>query len=74
MKKNECKTGYQVRARFLITLHQKDRALLELIRLSLGVGIIFTGSNDLLQLQVASVKELQVIINHFDSYPLITQK
>jgi len=55
-------------------LHQKDRALLELIKASLGVGQIYKHGKDSIQLRVSSVKDLLVIIDHFDKYPLITQK
>jgi hypothetical protein len=48
--------------------------LLELIRTSLGVGQIYKHGKDSIQLRVSSVKDLQVIIDHFDKYPLITQK
>jgi len=67
-------TGWHVKPVFKITLHQKDRALLELIRASLGVGQISKHGNDSIQLRVSSVKDLQVIIDHFDKYPLVTQK
>jgi hypothetical protein len=47
---------------------------LELIIASLGVGQIYKHGKDSIQLRVSSVKDLQVIIDHFDKYPLITQK
>jgi hypothetical protein len=55
-------------------VHQKDRALLELIKTSLGVGQIYKHGRDSIVLRVGSVKDLLVIIDHFDKYPLITQK
>jgi hypothetical protein len=55
-------------------LHQRDRALLELIIASLGVGQIYKHGNNSIQLRVLSINDLQVIIKHFDKYPLITQK
>jgi hypothetical protein len=48
--------------------------LLELIRTSLGVGQIYKHGKDSIQLRVSSVKDLQVIIDHLEKYPLITQK
>jgi hypothetical protein len=47
---------------------------LESIRASLGVGQIYKHGKDSIQLRVSSIEDLQVIINHFDKYPLITQK
>ena len=55
-------------------MHQKDRALLELIKTSLGVGQIYKHGRDSIVVRVGSVKDLLVIIDHFDKYPLITQK
>lgn len=56
-------------------MHQKDRALLEMIRAYFGgVGEIRKHRKDSIQFQVLSVKDLAVIIDHFDKYPLITQK
>jgi hypothetical protein len=46
---------------------------LELIQSSLGVGRIYV-QGDEIQLRVSSIKELKVIINHCENYPLITQK
>lgn len=59
---------------FSIKLHKKDRALLESISSNWGVGRIYDRAQDQVELRVYSVKELQVIIAHFDLYPLITQK
>jgi LAGLIDADG endonuclease len=47
---------------------------LELIGSKLGVGSIYKHGKDSIQLRVQSNKELEVIVSHFDSYPLITQK
>jgi len=55
-------------------LHQKDRPLLELIKNYLGVGNIYKSGKDSIRLRVHSRKDLAVIINHFDKYPLISQK
>ena len=74
-----CKIDWEIRAIFIINLHSKDSAPLaagelELIKSSLGVGRISKQGKDSLQYLVTSVKELEVIIDHFDKYPLITQK
>jgi hypothetical protein len=49
-------------------------ALLEQIQFTLGVGKIHKHSQNSLQYRVESVKELQVIIDHFDKYPLMSAK
>jgi hypothetical protein len=46
-----------------------------MIRASLGgVGNITKQGNDLIRFRVSSTKDLKVIIDHFNKYPLITQK
>jgi len=59
---------------FSITLHIKDLLLLESIRNSLGVGNISKSGKKALIYAVDSIKDIPVIINHFDKYPLVTQK
>ena len=39
-----------------------------------GVGIIIKHGETTLQYLVRSIKDLDVIISHFDAYPLISQK
>jgi hypothetical protein len=74
-KNNKCKTGYGPQACFQIGLHEKDRALLEMFRASLGgVGNIAKQGKDSIQYRVTSAKDLRVIVDHFDKYPLITHK
>lgn len=68
------KTGWRVQAVFQIGLHQKDQILLESIKLFLGVGNITNKGKDAIQFAVSAPKDLKVIIDHFDKYPLITQK
>jgi hypothetical protein len=70
------KTGWKVRCLYQISLHRKDRALLELIHSSFdNVGGIYEDRNDLIKYQVSSNKDLiRVIIPHFSKYPLLTQK
>ena len=56
-------------------LHQKDRALLEMIRAYFGgVGGIYKQGKDAIMFQVVSIKDLAVVIDHFSKCPLITQK
>jgi len=72
IEKKRLKLGWEVQLCFIISLHKKDIALLE--QSFLGVGNITKQGKDSVQFRVTSVKDLRVIINHFDKYPLITQK
>lgn len=67
-------TGWQVKPIFKISLHNKDRALLESIQKFLGVGKIYKHGKDSIEFRVSGLKNLRIIIDHFDKYPLITQK
>lgn len=66
--------GWRVQLFFQITLHKKDKALLESIKRFFGVGQINISGKNLLQYRVQNFKELAIIINHFTNFPLITQK
>ena len=68
------KTKWRVKAVFAIGLHKKDIYLLKIIQAYLGVGKITKHSKDSFQLRVESFKELQIIIKHFEQYPLISVK
>ena len=59
---------------FVIKLHIKDIAILELIKNTLMVGKIRINGTNSAQYVVESIQELQVIVNHFDMYPLVTEK
>jgi hypothetical protein len=45
-----------------------------MIRVHFGVGSVTKKGKDQYQYRVRSLKELKVIITHFDKYQLITQK
>lgn len=61
--------------RFQINLHKKDIALMEHIKSYFGVGNISKEYKDIIQYRVTSLKYLNnVIIPHFNNFPLITQK
>ncbi len=47
---------------------------MELIKTSIGAGQIYKHGKDSIVLRVSSVKDLLVIIDHFERYPLITHK
>lgn len=59
---------------FQIGLHKKDSEVLEQIKSYWGVGKITSKTSKSVQFRVRSIKELSMVINHFDKYPLITQK
>jgi len=59
--------GYRVKASFQIGLHEKDRALLELIKAYFGVGKITKQGQESIQFRVFTIKELKVIISHFEN-------
>lgn len=74
--KNSASTlGYRVNLTFTIGLHNKDLALLEKIRDYFnGIGNITKLGEESSQFRVTSIEELRAIIDHFDTYPLLTQK
>jgi hypothetical protein len=55
-------------------LHQKDKALLEQMKSYFGAGNIYPHGPEALQYQVQSVQDLKMVLNHFEKYPLKTQK
>src|SRR5260221_9118701 len=74
LKDNTYKTGRCVKLCFEIGLHQKDLALLEQIQKFFGVGKVYMKSKGSVHYLVTSIKDLQVIREHFDKYPLLTKK
>jgi hypothetical protein len=69
------KFGFRTRAVFSIGLHVRDKALLEQIQIFFGgVGRINAANSVLVQYRIFTTKELEVVIKHFESYPLITHK
>ncbi len=73
-KSNKSKIGFNVELIFTLALHEKDRDLLEQIKNYFGVGYITQHGKNTLQYRVKSVKDLNLIVEHFEKYPLITQK
>lgn len=74
-KNNRYSIGYYVNPVFCITLHNKDLDLLKLIKEFFdGIGLIRNQTKDLIEFKVLSIKDLNVIINHFDKYPLMSKK
>ena len=71
---SKLKTGYRVKATFQIGLHEKDFTLLEQIKLFFGVGEITKLGAESIQYRVSGLDDLNLIIDHFDNYPLLTRK
>lgn len=73
-KNNKSKIGWTVELIFTIALHKKDEDILEEIKNYFGVGYITQHGKNTLQYRVKSIKDIKFIIEHFEKYPLITQK
>ena len=58
---------------FQIQLHKKDIHLLEKIKAFLGVGVIYHKENAS-NYKVQDLRGVNVIVNHFERYPLLTKK
>lgn len=73
-KSSESRHGFRIRAIFQIELHKKDLELLKSIHAFFqGRGFIVS-TKDSSVFRARSLDDLQVIIAHFDKYPLITKK
>lgn len=68
------KIGYSVRVIFQISLHEKDKALLDSIKDYFGVGKVIARKDGVYYYQVTQIKDLLLILDHLAKYPLITQK
>ena len=74
-KNPKLKVGWAVKLSFGINLHKKDQELLEKIRAYFNnIGVIADREKNTIKFTVTSLADLEIIINHFDKYPLITQK
>ena len=67
-------TGWSISLVFQISLHEKDKNILEQIQNYFGVGGITSHGKTSLKYSVRSYNDMQKIIDHFDKYPLITNK
>ena len=63
-----------VQLRFLVALHKKDLPILYSMKSYFGIGNVYCRKNDICVYTVQSITDLVIIINHFDKYPLITNK
>ena len=74
-KSSKMNTGWIVNLQFGIKIHKKDRYLLESIQaFFMGIGSISSHGNDGVQFRVSSIKDLQIIVDHFNNFALITDK
>nr|ACV41175.1 ribosomal protein 3/homing endonuclease-like fusion protein [Ophiostoma minus] len=74
IRNNKNSVGYSTELGFQITLHNKDKSILENIQSTWKVGVIANSGANAVSLKVTRFEDLKVIINHFEKYPLITQK
>nr|YP_008964973.1 LAGLIDADG endonuclease [Annulohypoxylon stygium]AHB33532.1 LAGLIDADG endonuclease [Annulohypoxylon stygium] len=72
-KSSSHNSGWGARATFQIGLHKKDIAILNNIQDYFGVGSVTTKTKGCVY-YVQAIKDLDVILNHFDHYPLVTKK
>jgi hypothetical protein len=70
-KDEKSKMKWRVTPNFSIHIHTKDIAILESIRNTLGVGNVRQNSRNTAIFRVDNIQELQIIVNHFNKYPLI---
>ena len=73
-KSDNYRMGYQIQAIFKIAMHKKDYYLLYTIQNFFGLGKITKHGETSLQYTVKSLADLQVIMSHFDKYPLLSEK
>ena len=76
IKDSKYKLGWRVACIFAISLSKVDLYLLNNIQKFFGVGNIIRMGKDMesIQYRVESLKDLSIIINHFDKYLLKTKK
>lgn len=77
LKNPRYKTGWNVQARIQIKMHEKDRALIQSIQDFFGgIGYVSKPNNtSMVEFRVSTLKDIiNIIIRHFDNYPLITKK
>lgn len=73
LKKDKINIPFKTRLYFQLSLHKKDENVLELLKDNLKVGKIYKSRPELYELQVSSIKDIKLIIEFFDKYPLITR-
>ena len=73
-KTNNTKIGWAAWVAFEINLSGKDLSILKSIKYYLGVGGINQKSDGTCVYSVRQFQDISILIDHFDKYPLITQK
>ena len=75
-KDNRRNLGWRVQGKFQLGLHKRDLSiLLELRNYLGGIGSIHIYSNrDIVNYSIDSTKNLMVLINHLEKYPLFSSK
>lgn len=74
-KSDEVRLGWVIKPRFQIHLHKKDLFILQAIKNFLGVGKVYVQSEvSAVEYRVFSIKDLKVVLDHFEKFTLITQK
>lgn len=77
LKNSRYKTGWTVQARMQIKMHERDRPLIQSIQNFFGgIGYVSKPNNSsTVEFRVSTLNDIvNVIIPHFDKYPLITKK
>lgn len=77
LKNPRYKTGWNVQARIQIKMHERDRDLMMKIQEFFGgIGYISNpNKNTAVEFRVSTINDIaNVIIPHFDNYPLLTKK
>ena len=73
-KTNSTKIGWASWVAFEINLSGKDLSILKSIKSYLGVGGINQKSDGTCVYYIRQFQDISILIDHFDKYPLITQK
>lgn len=73
VKSDHVKVGWAIQPLFQIGLHKKDLNLLKKIKASWEVGDIYYKENSC-NFLIQSLIGLNVIVNHFEKFPLLTKK
>ena len=67
--------GYQVLPEFRIVQHKRDIKLLYELKKFFQAGVVRINHDERYELRIRSLKHInEVVIPHFDKYPLMTQK
>jgi len=73
-KSNDYRMGYHITAIYKIAMHKKDHDLLYSIKNFFGVGKITNHGENTIQYLVRSLADLEIILSHFEKYPLLSEK